>query len=44
MIKAVVKLSMTPEKLKEALKILRTITMRSRAETGCLGCAVCTRI
>ncbi len=40
MIKAVVKLIMPPERLKEALKILRTITMRSRAETGCLGCSL----
>jgi quinol monooxygenase YgiN len=40
MIQARLVMNFSPEKVKETLKILRSIVERTRAETGCLSCSV----
>jgi len=40
MIQATVKVDLSPQKIDEALQILRSIIERIRAEAGCISCSV----
>jgi quinol monooxygenase YgiN len=40
MIQAMIEMQFAPDRVDEALQILRSIVERTRAETGCLGCSV----
>ncbi len=40
MIQAMLKMDIAPQKIDEALQILRSIVERTRAEAGCISCSV----